>query len=211
MRSGRLLSIFGLLIVGCSLRIDTAQLENDIKAGIEQQGYRIKLRSVICPSGIDQQTGVVFKCVAELVSDETFDIEVRQLDDSGNLDWTVPSSKVILNVATLETDIQTALAQEVGQRPAIDCGPLYRLNLPGESFECNVVGDPVASGDRIPAAIANVDTEGNLTWQEIRYPMPAANPTRSLESNAAATGASTAPTEATAAASTPATPADSDD
>ncbi|NJO11561.1 MAG: DUF4333 domain-containing protein [Leptolyngbyaceae cyanobacterium SL_1_1] len=160
-RYGYLFSICGLLVVGCSGRVDGSQLESDIKAGIEQQGYRMRLKSVTCPSGIDRQQGVVFNCVAELLSDETFDVEVRQLDNQGNVDWEVPSSKAVLDVASLETDIQTALGQDLGQRPTVDCGPLYRLNLPGESFECDVVGDPIAD------AIAFRQSPPALTPREI--------------------------------------------
>lgn len=183
MRYGCLISLCSLLAAGCNARLNTPQLEGEIKAGIEQQGYRIRVKSVTCPSGIDQQPGVVFNCVAELPSTATFNVEVRQLNDLGHVDWTVPSSPVILNVTALETDIQTALGQDLGQRPAVDCGSLYRLNLPSESFECNVIGDPIAGRDRIPAVTVKIDAQGNLNWQEIRYVAPAVSTTDSLESS----------------------------
>ncbi|MEM6424140.1 MAG: DUF4333 domain-containing protein [Cyanobacteria bacterium P01_D01_bin.128] len=157
-----------LLLAGCG-QLNTRQLAADIETEIEGQGYRISLQSVQCPDGITQQEGVVFFCVGTVTTDVDFNIEVQQIDNDGNVEWTVDSTRIILNLADLEAELEAGLAQDVGTRSPVDCGYAYRLNQPNVSFECNVVGDPLQGQERITAILVTVDGQGNVQWEEIRH------------------------------------------
>ena len=157
-----------VLLSACS-QLNTRQLEAEIKAEIERQGHRITLRSVQCPDGVTKQEGVVFFCVGEVDPEGTFNVEVEQRDNQGDVTWTIDSSKVMLNLATLEAELETGLVQAIGQRSPVDCGSAYRLNQPGTAFECNVVGDPIQGQERITAILVTIDGQGNVQWEEIRH------------------------------------------
>ncbi|MEO0535133.1 MAG: DUF4333 domain-containing protein [Cyanobacteria bacterium P01_A01_bin.123] len=161
-------TLSGVLLSACG-QLNTQQLEADIEAEIEGQGHRVSLQSVQCPDGITQQEGVVFFCVGEIDPEGNFNIEVVQEDNQGDVAWTVESSRVIINLATLEAELETGLVQAIGRRSPVDCGAAYRLNQPSIAFECNVVGDPVQGQDRITAILVTTDGQGNVQWEEIRH------------------------------------------
>ena len=126
--------IVGLLALNaCSNRLDETAVEAQIKADIERQGRRLTLREVRCPTNILRQAEAYFRCVGELEPEGTFPINVIQQDDQGTVTWDVPNSTTLLNLVTVEAEIQSGLAQAIGKRVYVDCGSkVYRVNQTGE-------------------------------------------------------------------------------
>ncbi|NJL45949.1 MAG: DUF4333 domain-containing protein [Leptolyngbyaceae cyanobacterium SM2_3_12] len=163
-----------LVIVGgtaCGNRLNTAEVEAAIKADIERQGRRLSLLAVRCPTDVTRQAGASFRCVGELDPDGTFTINVVQQDSQGQVTWDVPNSKTLLNLVRVESSIQQELSQALGKRALIDCGSAtYRVNQPGDRFECQVVGGLTSGASTIQSVLVRVEPDGNLNWQELRSP-----------------------------------------
>jgi hypothetical protein len=199
-RSVSWLLVLGALgLASCSNRLNTTDVEAAIKADIERQGRRLSLKSVLCPSDVTRQAGVYFRCVGELNPEGTFTINVTQQDAQGNVTWEVPNSKALLNLPKVEDSIQQGLSQAFGKRALIDCGSAtYRVNQPGDRFQCQVVGGIETGTSTIESVLVSISSDGNLNWQELRAsPTVAALP-------AAATGTASAAPAKSAAAPQPA-------
>ncbi len=163
------LIIAGFLgLTGCFNRLDTRAVEREIEAEIESQSRRISISEVRCPRDVYRQSGAYFRCVAYLRPEGEFTINVTQRDSQGNLDWDVPNSQVILNMGKVEEKLQAEFAKQFSKRALIDCGDLYRVNQPGQQFECRVVGGVNLGQDEVNALIVKIDPEGNLNWYEVR-------------------------------------------
>ncbi|MEA5463236.1 hypothetical protein VB741_05805 [Leptothoe sp. PORK10 BA2] len=178
-----------------------SRIEAIIQNDIERQGRRLSLKSVICPNRVEKQAEAYFRCVGELPDGGQFTINVIQQDDQGTLSWDVPSSKVLINLASVEETIQDETKEALGKRLAIDCRDAYRVNQRGETFECDVVGAGTVAAGRVESVMVTVDRDGNLGWQEVLIAAGGAVPDP----------AAIAPPGTTAAAqvsSTPATVAD---
>ncbi len=158
----------GLALTGCFNRLDTIAIQQEIEAEIESQSRRLSLAEVRCPTNIPKQAGAYFRCVGYLRPEGEFTINVVQQDAQGSIEWDVPSSAVILNLAKVEDQIQQDFAQAFAKRANIDCGALYRLNQPGAEFECEVVGGVVLDAEQITTVVVQVDPDGNLNWYEMR-------------------------------------------
>jgi hypothetical protein len=178
------------LASGCSNRLDTSTVEATLKADIERQGRRLSLNAVRCPSDVTRQAGAYFRCVGELNPEGTFTINVTQQDTQGTITWEVPNSKALLNLPKVEDSIQQGLAKAFGKRALIDCGTAtYRVNLPGDRFQCQVVGGLEAGATSIQSVLVSIDPDGNLSWQELRAsPALAALPAASSQPGAPAAG-----------------------
>ncbi len=178
------------LASGCSNRLDTSTVEATLKADIERQGRRLSLNAVRCPSDVTRQAGAYFRCVGELNPEGTFTINVTQQDTQGTITWEVPNSKALLNLPKVEDSIQQGLAKAFGKRALIDCGTAtYRVNLPGDRFQCQVVGGLEAEATSIQSVLVSIDPDGNLSWQELRAsPALAALPAASSQPGAPAAG-----------------------
>ncbi len=178
------------LASGCSNRLDTSTVEATLKADIERQGRRLALNAVRCPSDVTRQAGAYFRCVGELNPEGTFTINVTQQDTQGTITWEVPNSKALLNLPKVEDSIQQGLAKAFGKRALIDCGTAtYRVNLPGDRFQCQVVGGIEAEATSIQSVLVSIDPDGNLSWQELRAtPALAALPAASSQPGAPAAG-----------------------
>ena len=178
------------LASGCSNRLDTSTVEATLKADIERQGRRLSLNAVRCPSDVTHQAGAYFRCVGELNPEGTFTINVTQQDTQGTITWEVPNSKALLNLPKVEDSIQQGLAKAFGKRALIDCGTAtYRVNLPGDRFQCQVVGGLEAGATSIQSVLVSIDPDGNLSWQELRAsPALAALPAASSQPGAPAAG-----------------------
>jgi hypothetical protein len=156
-------------LVACGQRLDMTRVEDRIQADLERQGRRLALREVRCPNDVTPQVGAFFRCVGELDPEGTFTINVTQQDDLGTVTWDVPNSKVILNLAKVEAGLQQGLAEALGQRALVDCGEaIYRVNQPGDRFECRVVGGLTDGDDSISTLLVTINATGNLNWQELR-------------------------------------------
>ncbi|MEA5448122.1 DUF4333 domain-containing protein [Leptolyngbya sp. CCNP1308] len=160
-------------LAACGSRLDTAAVEGAIKADIERQGRRLSLKTVLCPGDVKRQAEAYFRCVGEVDPEGTFTINVTQQDSQGNVTWEVPNSKALLNLPKVEDSIQQGLSQAYGKRAQIDCGSAtYRVNQPGDRFECQVVGDVTTDTSTITAVLVSIDADGNLSWQEMQTSAP---------------------------------------
>jgi hypothetical protein len=158
-------------LVACGNRLDTAGIEAAIKTDIERQGRRLSVASVLCPSDIILQAEAYFRCVGELTPEGSFTVNVIQQDNQGNVTWEVPNSKALLNLPKVEDSIQQGLSQAYGKRALVDCGTAtYRVNQPGDRFECQVVGGLETDASTIASVLVRVAADGNLSWQELSSP-----------------------------------------
>lgn len=164
-RFGALLGLISLS--SCSQYLNMSRIEADIQDGIERQGRRLSLKAVICPNRIAKQAEAYFRCVGELPDGGQFTINVIQQDDKGTLNWDVPSSKVLINLASLEEKIQENIKEAVGKQLAIDCRDTYRVSKRGDSFECDVVGAGTVAAGRVDSVLVKVTGSGDLEWQEV--------------------------------------------
>lgn len=163
-----LLALSALGLSACGNRLNTSDIEATIKADIERQGRRLALKSVLCPGDVTRQAGAYFRCVGELEPEGIFTINVTQADSQGNVTWEVPNSKALLNLPKVEDKIQQELSQAFGQRALIDCGTAtYRVNQPGDRFQCQVVGGLETSTTAVEAVLVRIGSDGNLSWQEL--------------------------------------------
>ncbi|MEL6382774.1 MAG: DUF4333 domain-containing protein [Cyanobacteria bacterium J06626_18] len=168
-----------LTLTGCFNRLNTSAIEREIEAEIESQSRRVSIDEVRCPSGQYRQSGAYFRCVGFLRPEGQFTINVTQLDNQGAVEWDVPNSQIMLNMAKIEEDLEEAFSQEFRKRASIDCGEQYRINQPGEEFECFLIGSVLDGPSQITGLIVRVDPEGNLNWYEAREAIApvAADPT----------------------------------
>jgi len=197
----RALWIGGLLtLTGCFNRLDTTAVEQEIEAEIESQSHRLSLAEVRCPSGVPRQSGAYFRCVAYVRPEGEFTINVVQQDAQGGIEWDIPNSAVILNMAKVEEKLQQDFAQAFAKRATINCGALYRLNQPGEEFECEVVGGVAVEQDQVTALVVKVDPEGNLNWYELREAIAPAVPVSNPAGSSADAGTPSAPPASSEAA-----------
>ena len=155
-------------LTSCFNRLDTTAVEQEIETEIESQSRRLSLAEVRCPKEVYKQSGAYFRCVGYLRPEGEFTINVVQQDAQGGITWDVPNSAVILNMAKVEDTLQQDFAQAFTKRATLDCGDLYRLNQPGEQFECEVVGGVTVGPDQVTALVVKVDPKGDLTWYERR-------------------------------------------
>lgn len=165
---GALLTSALISLTGCFNRLNTSEIEQELETEIESQSYRLSLAEVRCPRSVYRQSGAYFRCVGYLRPEGEFTINVTQQDGQGHIAWDVPSSHVILNMAKVENKLQQDFAQAFSKRAALNCGAMYRLNQPGEQFECAVVGNVNLGQEQITALVVRVDPEGNLNWYEVR-------------------------------------------
>ncbi|MEM0981247.1 MAG: hypothetical protein AAGH78_13350, partial [Cyanobacteria bacterium P01_H01_bin.58] len=70
--------------------------------------------------------------------------------------------------------IQEDFAQAFAKRAFIDCGAAYRINQPGERFECQVIGGVELDETQITSLFVRIDPEGNLNWYEVHEALPPA-------------------------------------
>ena len=154
-------------LTGCFNRLDTGAIEQEIESEVESQSRRLSLAEVRCPRDVYKQSGAYFRCVGYLRPEGEFTINVVQQDSQGRIEWDIPSSQVILNIAKVEETLQQEFAKAFSKRAALNCGDMYRLNQPGEQFECAVVGDVIVGQEQITDLLVRIAPEGNLNWYEV--------------------------------------------
>ncbi len=77
-----------VLATGCAKRLDTVGLQADLKNGIEIQ-QQVAHVTVTCPPDVPVGQGRSFACTAVADSGSTFTIEIKQIDDNGNVTWEI--------------------------------------------------------------------------------------------------------------------------
>jgi Domain of unknown function (DUF4333) len=167
-----LVGVFSLIALSsCTPTLDSDNVAAQIQAELEQED--LSLKAVVCPERVAIAPQTSFTCTGELDPQGTFPIEVTQTDEQGGVEWEVPNSKGLLNLATIETTIQEAIATEAsGQKPLLDCGGAYRVNQPGDTFECKVANVAPLKAEQTETLLLNIvvklDPQGNITWQQVR-------------------------------------------
>ncbi|MDX2228703.1 MAG: DUF4333 domain-containing protein [Leptolyngbyaceae cyanobacterium bins.349] len=198
------LSLVTVGITGCG-GLDNKKIANQIQQDITGNGGT-SLKSVTCPGGINPEVGKGFECVGEMDNGYTFTITVQQQDEQGNLTWDVPHAKGLINVPKLESWMQENLTTEIGTKPTIACGGVYKAIKPGEGFECQLsykvtkpVGRPTQATAKKPVkplptievtqtekVNVTTDESGNVSWQRILPKVVATNSQATSRAKAAA-------------------------
>jgi Domain of unknown function (DUF4333) len=89
MRARSLVLAGGLLLAcACSRSLDTAGLESQLQAGLQER-LGITVSSVTCPDDVEAKADVSFQCTAVGESGSTTTISVTQEDDQGNVNWEI--------------------------------------------------------------------------------------------------------------------------
>lgn len=178
------LSLGAIAIAGCNG--NNQKIAEQIQQDIVSNGGT-SLKSVICPNGIAPEAEQSFECVGKVENGYTFTIPVQSKDDKGTLTWDVPHAKGLLNIPKLEGVIQENLTAEIGTKPTVTCGGIYKALKPGEGFECQLSykklkptpkpakptkGKPTQPPKPIKVTQTekvNVTTDdsGNISWQRI--------------------------------------------
>lgn len=179
-----------LVLVGCSPTLNHTTVESQLQAELSQQ-QGITLKSVSCPSHVAIAPTTSFTCTGNLIPAGSFPIVATQGTEQGAITWEIPSSKGLLNLAQLEATFQDAIASETGTQLNIDCGGSYRVNKPGDRFECPVTAPTTISQGESKLLLVNVtvnvDDQGNVSWQQIRRQQAIARATPPSATNASIT------------------------
>ena len=90
MRRSVITALLGLALAGCTftLTLNTDNLKNEIKTGIEAQNPGVTVSDVTCPDSEPLKQGDVFTCTAA-TSEGTVTVTVTQNDDKGNITWEI--------------------------------------------------------------------------------------------------------------------------
>ncbi|PSB25341.1 DUF4333 domain-containing protein [Stenomitos frigidus] len=219
-----LLTLGVLLLSACGKTLDDDRVAQSIQQDVIKQGG-VSLKTVTCPKNIKPEAGQSFECIGETDTGYTFTIPVKQQDAQGNVLWDVPNAKGLLNLAKFETIVQESVQGEIGSRPLIRCGGIYKAVKAGQTFECAIevkqptlkpkVIDPKSQAAKLKTVAVRpnkpdtirvtIDPENNINWQRI---IPGVvNPTtgKSPATKAAQAAAKvTQPTSATTKAAPPA-------
>ena len=215
MKRGVLLLLGVLLLTACSKTLDNDRVAQSIQQDVIKQGG-VSLKTVTCPKNIKPEVGQSFECIGETDAGYTFTIPVKQQDAQGTLLWDVPNAKGLLNLAKFETIVQEAVQGEVGARPLIRCGGIYKAVKPGQTFECAVaVKQPTPKPTAEPKAelkaqaaqlktialkpskpdtiLVSIDADNNINWQRVipgaAIPTPVKSPTGTKAAQVTAKGA----------------------
>lgn len=77
-----------VLTAGCGVtEVDVAALEKDIVSGVKEQAEVDVDAS--CPEQVDWNTGESFTCDVEFEDGSTREVDVKMVDDDGNVEWSL--------------------------------------------------------------------------------------------------------------------------
>ncbi|MEB3182736.1 MAG: DUF4333 domain-containing protein [Nostocaceae cyanobacterium] len=143
--------------------LDNQKIEAEIKQDLEKQA-RVSLKSVSCPENIPLMANLAFECQGEISPEQKFPVTVKQKDDQGNIEWEVRNSPSLLNLTELASQFQDEMRTKTGKNAVINCGDKYRVNKPGDTFDCMV------SQGEAEKITVKIDSLGNINWQEVLPP-----------------------------------------
>ncbi len=147
--------------------MDMSALEDTIR--LDLQAANLVVNDVNCPARKSAEH--VLRCEVELESGQYTPVIVQSLAP-GEMDerptWEIPNSRALLNMRLLEDIFQAELRQETNGLPVVMCGRSpYRLNQPGDRFECRVRNGRLGHDKRIERIVVTVDSQQNLAWQQV--------------------------------------------
>ncbi len=88
--------VTALVLGGCSIgttNIDSGKAEKEISKGFEQQVPGKKVKSLSCPGDVEAKKGVTARCDIVLRSGEKGTIDLRVMNEDGDIRWNVGSIK----------------------------------------------------------------------------------------------------------------------
>lgn len=163
------------LLSACSQRLNGDDIAVKIQTELGQR-ENLPVQTVTCPKAIALAPQSTFQCTGELESGAPFVVEVTQTERPEDVQWKVPNSKGILNLGDLEKHFQTTIGAETAAVPVVNCGDNYRLNRAGDRFECRVLNGILSDQTRVEKVVVTIDAEQNVSWQQVRQPLVAAQP-----------------------------------
>jgi hypothetical protein len=146
-----LAALLALVLAGCGQRLDTAELESEVKKAIADD-TGVEVQAVDCPDDVEPEAGADFECTATGRDGTTAAAAVAQLG-GGEVKITAP----LLHVARAEQ----AIAAEIGGGTTLDCPDLV-VTRAGESFRCSAVD---SSGAAAELVVTFDDAAGNVSWE----------------------------------------------
>lgn len=196
-----------LCLTACG-ELDTAKIETQLRQDLTKA--EIPVKEITCPNQISSRTGQSFECVGQLKPSGNFFVIVTQEDERQTIRWEIVNSWNLLDLASLQSDLQAALQAAGSDNTKVDCGQAYRVISPGDRFECQAT----RSGQSSPIEI-NIREEGQITWQDRQpaptvataLPAPQVLPTGTTAAAAPAARSTAAPVTPPAAAPAATTPA----
>ncbi len=88
--------LLAALLAGCSIgttTIDSGKAEKEITEGFEQQVPGSEVESLSCPDDVEAKKGETAKCDIALADGKKGTINVRVLNEDGDIRWDVGSLK----------------------------------------------------------------------------------------------------------------------
>ncbi|MEO0405888.1 MAG: DUF4333 domain-containing protein [Cyanobacteria bacterium P01_A01_bin.135] len=155
-----------LLLSACQPKLDSDAVADSIHQELEPTSLPVE--AVDCPEGIPLADGESFQCWGEL-PEGAFAIDVQQEDEAGTVNWEISSSQRVLNLSDLEAYFRNEIRSETGSLSDIDCGGIYRVNQPGDSFDCQLSEAIPLEDDlrQLEAIQVQLDSQGNVNWQQV--------------------------------------------
>ncbi len=164
---GMVVAMIGLAACSPPPQLNMNLIEASILSDIQRQ-EGITVQDLTCPETVAIAVEDEFFCTGTLEPEgESFFVRVEQQDEQGNVFWEVPNSGGLLNLTQLEDHFQTTIQDEIGLETTVDCGGIYRLNQPGESFECRVLNAEIVEQRRLEVIQITLDRNGDVNWQQI--------------------------------------------
>ncbi|MGF1537390.1 MAG: DUF4333 domain-containing protein [Elainellaceae cyanobacterium] len=167
-----------LLATACQPTLNTETIATEIYDALGET--TLPIDAVNCPDSVPVAPGESFQCWGDLPNGP-FSIYVDQEDDQGSVSWDIPNSSQVLNLSKLETYFRDAIREEMGEVSEIDCGGDYRVNRPGDRFDCSLSEAILVKEDKeeaeegesgverqLEAIQVQVDSQGNVNWQQVR-------------------------------------------
>ena len=81
-----------LALTACGVtEVDVDALEKDIVEQVDKQAD-VKVDAT-CPDQVDWETGKSFTCDVEFEDGSTREVDVKMVDDDGNVEWNLPAAE----------------------------------------------------------------------------------------------------------------------
>lgn len=158
------IAIGALLCLTACGELDTAKIETQLQQDLTKA--EIPVQEIACPDRLPSRSGQSFECVGQLKPSGNFFVIVTQEDERQTIRWEIVNSWNLLDLVSLQSDLQAALQAAGSSDAKVDCGQPYRVISPGDRFECQAT----RSGRATPIDIS-IREEGQITWQD-RQPTP---------------------------------------
>ncbi|MBD2330001.1 DUF4333 domain-containing protein [Alkalinema sp. FACHB-956] len=110
MRFRAIAAIALISLTGCNQSSATHSIETLLKTEIEKQSG-ISVKTITCPKNLQAQPDQEFECTGALNPEGGFFIQVRATAEKDKVNWEIPHSWRLLNLAKLESEVQAVLGQ----------------------------------------------------------------------------------------------------